>query len=596
MHLKSLFLTFSFSTFFLVGCLAYSPSGKVPQENITEEPKPQTTRNKNSDIVLLHNAEPVTLNGDPTEPVFRINIQDKLVFNKNYSKSEVTSSLCALSKTLSQQYPAEKVQLYMEAIDKLILIFLSEKDIDLPLVYPQTNCDAPHYDRKDLLPVTEKTYESWLREGVIDAYSPLTYLSWKDVHSEFQTSSDEQSELERETEVLRTKYSELEEKNNNNYKGSLFVKLNAHDYTWDKEGNQAGNRLEDRYYPQNVCALQKNGSISRSTLGYRAFGKDILSEALEKGYEAYERQKQAEFRITGNGKPLSFYKTFDSLDDAYQYFSDIDYDARGVDWSQNCAIFIGVAPEVARLSTALADDDISSVYGRLISVTETKQHAAVAQGFQSHNEFKFVTEEDLVTKWAQLHTLRQYNVNTPEGFKGLKDEIIASKYTEDNLSIGVILDYLEDRQAARDNNTDVFTEKNQRLAQQAQQQKKQEDNAARRQAELEKNFPYIATLSCEFQRSHTNIAACFLGGKYSTNTQLELNNGNANQIYQGYELNRAGRESRNGLLIDLTRSFKIQAQNASDYLSLRLKIVERNGGKVVFEDIVSQYGVISIRN
>jgi|GEM_PF-4884801 len=607
MDLKSLFSISFSSMFFLAGCLASTPTEEETQEPSTEQSANAPVPDQYYNIVLLYNGAPEDFSGDSREPAFRINIDDEIEFNRKFSESELVASSCLISHSgIEPQYQNRQVKWTADATDKMIVDFISENEIELPVTYSYRDCNKQihsRFERVDLLPIPYSVYASWEDDGGFGPLEPLAVFPLEDIQRVSAQVEKVKNQIEKDEAALRKQYDKSKNNNNNNLVGSLFVKINSRDRIWEEDDQY--NRGPG-FYPQNVCALENDSSIPRSTIGYRAFDEQILSEDLKRQYEAVERQRQIELRITGDGNKLSFYKTFNTLNDAYIYFSDLKYghDVPGCeaacgnhsDWEDSCAILVGPAKDVAKLGSALADDGIESAYGRLLSVAETTEHAAVVQGFQSHDEFRFVAQEDLITQWDQLQTLRQYNANSPERFKGLKDEIIASGYTEDNLSIGIILEYLEDRQAARDNNTDVLKEKNQRLAQQAAQQKKQEESAARRQAQMEKNFPYIANLRCEFQGNHTNIAACFLGGEYAADTELELSNGNSKQIYQGYELNRVGQESRNGLQINLKRSFKIQAQNASDRLSLRLKIVERKGGKVVFEDIVSQYGVISIRN
>jgi hypothetical protein len=608
MYLKSIFIIFIFSTFLLSGCLASTQT--VDDQQDSETAQTESIPDQLLDIVLLYNSAPEDYSsgvGRPREPAFRKNIEDDFEFNKKFSESELLISDCIISHAeINPQYQNRQVEWTADAADKMVVDFISENEITLPVIYSYDDCNQQiqsGYDEIDLLPVPYYVYASWAEDGGVDPFEPIAVFSFEDIESASAKIEKEKDQIQSNELGLQKEYAESKNHQSENFIGSMFVKINTIDERWeaDDQYNQGPS-----FYPQNVCALEKNSSIPQSIIGYRAFDREILSEDLKSQYEAIERQSQTELRITGNGNKLSFFKTFSTLNDAYMYFSDLKYghDVPGCevacgnhsDWEESCAIFVAPAREVEKLSSALADDGIQSAYGKLFSVTESNEHAAVEQGFQSHDEFQFVTEEKLITQWDQLQTLRQYDANSPEKFDRLKAEIRASEYTEDNLSISVILAYLKDRQVAREKNTDVLKEKQERLARQAAQKKQREEVAARKQAEKEENFPYVATLSCEFQGNHTNIAACFLGGEYAANTQLELTNGNSSQIYQGYELNSVGRELRSGLVIDLTRSFNMQAQNASDRLSLRLRIVERKGGEVVFEDIVSQYGVISVQN
>jgi DNA-binding transcriptional MerR regulator len=580
----------------LSGCFKYTTQKDLNAE-LQDGVRTQNLNKTDFGIVLLYNPKPVKVGGGHRRTPFSVNINDRLTFNEKFNETELRASLCAIKHAFNDKFSENDAALYVHAMDNLIQRFLSGKGVNLPVLYDRFySCNNPLYSRMDLLPVTSRTMQYWQAKGTLSPHRMLTSFSWNDLHAEFLTAKHEQKELEDEYAELERRYENLTESDPKDLTGSLFVKVNTSNYTWDLEAQNAMNRFEDRHYPQNICALTSESRILRPTIGYRAFGKEILSDPLGEHYRAETRQMQAELKITGNGGPLSFFESFDSLNEAYSYFTNLGYGAGGFDWSEHCVILVGPARKIAKLNDALTDDGIRTAYGRLLLNEDTLERAAHAQGYESHNEFQFVIQEEMVTERNQLQALRQYGVNSAMSFDELKDEIRSAEYTKRDLSLSVILAYLADRQAARNNGTDIKTEKNERLARQAQQQRRQEEIAANRQAQMEKNFPYIATLSCEFQGNHINIAACFVGGEYSKGTQLRVDNGRDSQIYQAYELLRAGKELPNGLQIDLRESFYIQAQNASDDLSLRLQISKREGGGVVFENIVSQYGVVRVGN
>ena len=105
-----------------------------------------------------------------------------------------------------------------------------------------------------------------------------------------------------------------------------------------------------------------------------------------------------------------------------------------------------------------------------------------------------------------------------------------------------------------------------------------------------KKYPYYAVLSCEANGSHANIVACFSGGQYGADTDLNLNG----KIFKPYNINQAGDENSNGLAFDLKSDFSIVAQNTSDFLVLKLVITNRLTNKIVYQKEVGQYGVIRI--
>lgn len=144
--------------------------------------------------------------------------------------------------------------------------------------------------------------------------------------------------------------------------------------------------------------------------------------------------------------------------------------------------------------------------------------------------------------------------------------------------------------------------KEQEQAELAAKQKREEEEKRRREvaererqerAEYAKNFPYYAVLSCGFRGDHMNILACFAG---RVGTEIELRNGTQYGLYKVHDIGRLGRETREGLRIDLRRNFEIKAQNSNDTLVLGLKIYDRMNNEVVFEKQVARFGVILIKN
>ena len=100
---------------------------------------------------------------------------------------------------------------------------------------------------------------------------------------------------------------------------------------------------------------------------------------------------------------------------------------------------------------------------------------------------------------------------------------------------------------------------------------------------------FTAILTCGFNGSHINIAACF------TDTDLKLTNNGQTGIYKIYNIGRLGTELRDGLHIELSQSFRITAQNSDDTLVLGLVIKDGNGN-TVYQDAVGRFGVIKVGN
>ena len=90
---------------------------------------------------------------------------------------------------------------------------------------------------------------------------------------------------------------------------------------------------------------------------------------------------------------------------------------------------------------------------------------------------------------------------------------------------------------------------------------------------------FTAILSCGFNDSHINIAACF------KDTELKLTNNGRTDICKIYNLGQLGSKDRDVLHIDLSQSFKITTQNSDDTLVLGL-IIKNDNGNIVFQDAV----------
>ena len=85
-----------------------------------------------------------------------------------------------------------------------------------------------------------------------------------------------------------------------------------------------------------------------------------------------------------------------------------------------------------------------------------------------------------------------------------------------------------------------------------------------------------------------------LTSKYINGEIKLLNKGSVN-IYNIRNINSAGRLQNQQLIIELSDTFEIRAQNVSEYAFLRLEILNENGEKV-YEDVVGEYGVIAVGN
>jgi hypothetical protein len=104
---------------------------------------------------------------------------------------------------------------------------------------------------------------------------------------------------------------------------------------------------------------------------------------------------------------------------------------------------------------------------------------------------------------------------------------------------------------------------------------------------------FQATLSCEFSGNTTTTAACLI--KDGSMSYIEITTSGKPDVIQPYELHRLGQETRDGIEFMLSERFSFRVVNASDHLTLRLKIKD-SSGNVVYEDAVGRLGVLYVGN
>jgi hypothetical protein len=117
--------------------------------------------------------------------------------------------------------------------------------------------------------------------------------------------------------------------------------------------------------------------------------------------------------------------------------------------------------------------------------------------------------------------------------------------------------------------------------------------AAEKKAKLAREFPNYAVFSCSTNGYHSFLGACIVG---SVPTSLELKNGNDYGIYRGYELDKVGKESGNGFVINLKKNYSLEIQNSHKFSILGVKIYDRATDQLLFEKQVTQWGTIRVSN
>ncbi|OJY41095.1 MAG: hypothetical protein BGP08_04605 [Rhizobiales bacterium 64-17] len=107
---------------------------------------------------------------------------------------------------------------------------------------------------------------------------------------------------------------------------------------------------------------------------------------------------------------------------------------------------------------------------------------------------------------------------------------------------------------------------------------------------------YVAYIQCGMRGQHLSIMPCFIGSSRDSWTSIEIRNGDNYQMYKGPDVTALGRETRDGVKLDLKIRFSIRMQNASDRMLLTLKVVDPSTGNVLFTKSADTYGVIGLNN
>lgn len=124
-------------------------------------------------------------------------------------------------------------------------------------------------------------------------------------------------------------------------------------------------------------------------------------------------------------------------------------------------------------------------------------------------------------------------------------------------------------------------------------------NEANRAAEEEfaKNYPYTATLKCVAGNDVLQTVACLItpnGG----HTKIELTNGSEYNLVTPYDsLEKIGKETKDGLIINLRKHFKLTIQNSGqDPFKLTLIVKKTATGEKTYERSVIGFDSITLVN
>ena len=297
-----------------------------------------------------------------------------------------------------------------------------------------------------------------------------------------------------------------------------------------------------------------------------------------------------------NVKPHQFSNIYKTINDAFLAIKDKP---------DLCSYFIDYPQNIIKLHDALKKNNISSTYKDLKPIENSLKRFAIYQGYDSYADYYFADSIDL--NKTQFKRLLTEKITTLEKYREIESKMLKSEYSTES-GINNVLSYLDDRKIARSKGIDILKQRDSRLAEEKKQKEISDAKKAKEAAEARKRrkeqaaryakeHPYKAVISCGMNGNHLNIMACFVGaGRYGADTQLEITNGSFYKLYPSHNVSRAGRETREGLVIDLKSNFQIKAQNSADNLILSVKIYDRLTNKLLFNKSAAKYGPIYIKN
>ena len=272
-----------------------------------------------------------------------------------------------------------------------------------------------------------------------------------------------------------------------------------------------------------------------------------------------------------------FSNVFKNIENAYQNIKE----------KNDCTVYIDYPENIYKLHKALNRDKVYNTVGNRLESVKGKK------AFVTHHGFKSIEEYDLALnlniKKELIRDLAKFKIDSVDKYNKIQERMLKSGYSESK-NIRDVLSYLSDLKEARSKGIDILKQRDIRIQALKKEREVQAAKKEKQKIAYAKKYPYYAVLSCEANGSHANIVACFSGGQYGADTDFTLNG----KIYKAYNINQAGDENSEGLAFDLTNDFSVVAQNAHNFLILKLVITNRLTNKIVYQKEVSQYGVINI--
>jgi len=233
----------------------------------------------------------------------------------------------------------------------------------------------------------------------------------------------------------------------------------------------------------------------------------------------------------------------------------------------------------------------------LVLVTEAKSDWAQQQGYADFASYEFARE--IGGNANSVKRLAELGISSRDAFSAASQRMAKQDYSKEARA-AVVIQFLEDEAAGASKKLSANAVRSQREKEAEAAAKRRAQEAAAEREAYANRYPFYAVLSCGFGGSNINILGCFSGsGRASVDTELKITQGNVGRVYKVYELasNAVGQVRSDGLHIDLQDSFSLTAQNASDSLTLTLKVYDRRTNRLIVQrEAGSRFASVSARN
>jgi hypothetical protein len=324
------------------------------------------------------------------------------------------------------------------------------------------------------------------------------------------------------------------------------------------------------------CTLEYSGDRAISILGYRLKGLATQSP---------EFQQRALQQRASVSRQAVFAHAFPNLESAFQQ---LQANAKSchvfVDFPQN---IVKLLAAVQRVRIPVAVDPSNN---ELAAAINLQNEWAKQAGFADFSRFSLARSMNVDKD--QFETLAKYGINSLELLEATRAEMKTNLYST-TADITTVLQYLQDKaDAGSRKGATVLTVKKEREAGERIAEAKRAAASKAAADSFAREFPFYAVISCSFSGRNTNVLACFAG---KVGTEVELRNGSQYGLYRVHQLLSLGRETKDGLVIDLREMFEFKAQNSADSLILGVKVYNRKGD-ILFEKEVPKFGVIRAKN